>query len=67
MRRGKFERFHRSDGKFEMKYYFRLKAGNGEIIAQSEGYNTAAARDKGIRSVRLNALTARVVNESEYQ
>ena len=65
MRRGKFERFHRSDGKFEMKYYFRLKAGNGEIVAQSEAYNTAAARDKGIRSVRLNALTASVVNEGD--
>ncbi len=35
--------------------YFRLKAGNGEVIAVSEGYTSMQAAENGIRSVRENS------------
>ena len=38
--------------------YFVLKAGNGEIIAQSEQYTTKSAAKHGIESVQKNAPTA---------
>lgn len=53
---GKFEIFKDKS----MKYRFRLKASNGEIIASSQGYETKAALKKGINSVRLNAPLAKV-------
>ncbi len=37
------------------KYYFNLKAANGEIIGTSETYNSEQARDNGIESVKTNA------------
>jgi uncharacterized protein len=40
------------------KYRFRLKAGNGEIIAVSEAYNSRAGAINGIESVRSNAAGA---------
>lgn len=48
-------------GKYELykdagsQYRFRLKAGNGEVIATSEAYTTKAAAQKGIASVQANA------------
>lgn len=48
-------------GKFEIKttakgnFVFNLKAGNGQVIATSEQYNTIDACNKGIESVRKNA------------
>ena len=36
-------------------YRFRLRARNGKIIAVSEGYNSRAACENGIESVRKNA------------
>ncbi|MDF2506689.1 MAG: hypothetical protein K0Q52_548 [Microbacterium sp.] len=42
-------------------YRFRLKAGNGEIIATSESYTTKSAAVSGIDSVRRNAADAEVV------
>lgn len=44
------------------KHYFNLRAGNNEVIGTSEMYNSAAARDKGIESVKSNAPTAPVVD-----
>jgi len=41
-----------------------LKAGNHEIIGSSEGYNSEAARDNGIASVKANAATAVVEDET---
>ncbi len=47
--------------KFDLKktsndqYHFVLKAGNGEVIAQSERYTTKAAAKNGIESVKENA------------
>ncbi len=43
--------FHRfsslvKNGRRYKRFYFRLVASNGEIVAQSESYNTARARNK---------------------
>jgi uncharacterized protein YegP (UPF0339 family) len=45
------------------KYYFNLKAGNGQIIGTSEMYENASGRDNGIDSVKKNAPGAEVVVE----
>lgn len=47
----KFEIFAGKDGKF----YFRLRAANGQNIGSSEGYNDVAGCKNGIKSVRKNA------------
>ena len=47
----KFELYEDKAGKFR----FRLKARNGKIVAVSEGYQTKAACENGIDSVRKNA------------
>ncbi len=57
---GKFELFTDKAGKTR----FRLKAGNGEIIASSEAYNTKAAAKKGIASVKANAADALVDDQT---
>ncbi len=49
-------KFEIYQGKDE-NYYFRLKAGNGEIILSSEGYTTKSACQDGIDSVKNNALS----------
>ncbi len=46
------------------EFRFVLKAGNGEVIAQSEGYASKASAQSGIESVRKNAADATVVDES---
>ena len=51
---GKFELYEDKAG----KYRFRLKAGNGEVIASSEAYNSKASAKNGIESVRKNAAEA---------
>ncbi|AZS39569.1 YegP family protein [Microbacterium oxydans] len=54
---GKFELYTDKSG----EYRFRLKAGNGEVIAISEGYSSKSAALNGIDSVRRNAADAEVV------
>jgi uncharacterized protein YegP (UPF0339 family) len=54
----KFEIKKSANGKF----HFNLKAGNGEIIAASEMYNSKDAAKNGIESVKKNAPTAEVVD-----
>lgn len=54
---GKFELYRDKAG----EYRFRLKAGNGEVIAVSEGYSSKSAAQNGIDSVRRNAPEATVV------
>ena len=57
-------------GKFELykakndQYRFRLKAGNGEIIAVSEGYSTKAGAKNGIESVKKNAPDAKIDDQT---
>lgn len=49
---GKWELYTDKGG----EYRFRLKAGNGEVIAlSSEGYSTKASALNGIESIRKNA------------
>ena len=38
---------------------FNLKAGNGQVIGTSESYNSPAARENGISSVKKNAPDAK--------
>jgi uncharacterized protein YegP (UPF0339 family) len=45
------------------KYYFNLKATNGQVIGTSEMYETSSGRDNGIESVKTNAPGASVVEE----
>ena len=54
---GKFEYYKDKKG----KYRFRLKAGNGEIIAVGEAYESKAGCLNGIESGRKNAADADVV------
>ena len=44
---------------------FRLKGGNGEIIAVSEAYASKEATAAGIESVKKNAPTPKVVEMTE--
>lgn len=44
--------------------YFVLMATNGQVIGTSEMYKSAAAMEKGIASVRANALAAKLVDET---
>lgn len=48
---GRFERKESSNG----KHYFNLKAGNNQIIGNSEMYESVAACENGIESVKKNA------------
>ncbi len=52
----KYDRKTSTNGKF----YFNLKATNGQIIGTSEMYESAAARDNGINSVKTNAPSATI-------
>ncbi|MET9490015.1 DUF1508 domain-containing protein [Nocardia sp. NPDC006630] len=55
-------------GKFELfadaadKIRWRLKAANGEVIAQSQAYASKEAAKKGISSVQTNAAGAALVD-----
>ncbi|MCP3670969.1 MAG: YegP family protein [Gammaproteobacteria bacterium] len=52
----RYERKETKDGKF----MFNLKARNSQVIGTSESYNSVAARDNGIESVKKNAPGAKV-------
>jgi len=54
---GKFELYTDKSG----NYRFRLKAGNGQVIAVGEAYESKAAAENGIRSVQTNAPGATTV------
>lgn len=56
---GKFVIFEDGNGEWR----FNLKAGNGEVIATSEGYKTKQGCEKGIASVQANAPYASIVIE----
>ncbi|PLR36172.1 YegP family protein [Chimaeribacter arupi] len=57
-----------TDGHYEIKkakngrYHFELKAGNGEIILNSEMYASKASAENGISSVQTNAQ-----DEAQYE
>lgn len=54
---GKFELYQDKGGDWR----FRLKAGNGEVVATGQGYASKAGAMNGIDSVRRNAADADVV------
>ncbi len=57
---GRFDKKTAKNGKF----YFNLKAGNGQIIGTSEMYESEASRDNGVASVGKNAPDAKVEDET---
>ncbi|MEM9468880.1 MAG: YegP family protein [Pseudomonadota bacterium] len=46
------------------QYYFVLTAKNGQVIAQSEMYNSKDAAENGIESVKNNAPVAEIDDQS---
>ena len=57
-------------GKFVLKkgehggFHFSLVAGNGQVIASSQHYESKASALNGIKSVQTNAPDAAVVDET---
>jgi uncharacterized protein len=56
----RFEKLEAKDG----RPYFNLKAGNGQVIGNSEMYESVSSRDNGIESVKKNAPDATVDDQS---
>ncbi|MEP7266871.1 MAG: YegP family protein [Saprospiraceae bacterium] len=58
------------DARFELltstnnKFYFNLKATNGQVIGTSEMYEAAASRSNGVNSVKSNAPKASTEDKS---
>ncbi|BAU71978.1 YegP family protein [Metapseudomonas furukawaii] len=59
-REGAFEQRTASNGKF----YFVLKATNGQVIGQSQMYASAASASAGVESVKKNAPDATLVDDA---
>ncbi len=57
---GRFERLTASNGKF----YFNLKASNGQVVGSSQMYEAESGRDNGIDSVKRNAPGATVQDDT---
>ncbi|GAA1591875.1 YegP family protein [Kribbella sancticallisti] len=57
---GKFELYEDKSGGFR----FRLKAGNGEVIAVSESYKSKDSALNGIESVKKNAGGANIDDQT---
>ncbi|KQV74951.1 hypothetical protein ASC61_08035 [Aeromicrobium sp. Root344] len=57
-------------GTFELKtaksgqFHFNLKAGNGQVIATSEMYESKASALNGIESVKANAAGAAIDDQT---
>jgi|SRR4051812_30868817 len=56
---GRYDREESKNGKF----YFNLKASNGQAIGKSQMYESATSRDNGIESVKKNAPEAPTIEE----
>lgn len=46
------------------KYFFNLKASNGQVVGKSQMYAAEAGRDNGIASVQTNAPNATIEEEN---
>jgi uncharacterized protein YegP (UPF0339 family) len=57
----RFEIFNDKSGKFR----FRLRAPNNEIIAVSEAYTNKGSCLKGIKSIKTNALKAKIIDKTK--
>lgn len=58
---GKFEIYNDSRGEFR----FRLKAGNGEVVATGESYPTKDGVKRGIAAVQRAADGASIVDTTD--
>jgi uncharacterized protein YegP (UPF0339 family) len=58
---GKFEVYQDTSG----EYRFRLKAGNGQVIANGQAYTTKKACLNGIESIRKNAPDATIDDQTD--
>jgi len=64
------KRFSQEDSNFEKhnasndKFYFNLKASNGQIIGTSQIYGTEFGVEKGIASVKINASDAKTEDKT---
>jgi uncharacterized protein YegP (UPF0339 family) len=56
----KFEIYSDAKGEFR----FRLKAGNGEIVATGEGYKSKASAINGVDAVKRAAAEAEIDDKS---
>ncbi|MDO4704551.1 YegP family protein [Tannerella sp.] len=56
----RFEKHIAKNGKF----YFNLKATNGQVIGSSQMYESEASRDNGINSVQKNAPDAAIEDQT---
>lgn len=56
----RFERKESSNG----KHYFVLKAGNHEVIGKSQMYESAKSMENGIASVKKNAPTTTIDDQT---
>lgn len=71
LRETKNEEEQKMAGKFEVyqdkgdKYRFRLKAGNGQVIATGQGYASKESCLNGIESIKKNAPDAPIVEVEE--
>lgn len=59
----KYETYKDKRGEFR----FRLKATNGQIIAVGEGYKALASCMNAIKSIKANAKSAEVVDETKAE
>ena len=57
---GRFEVYQDKTG----EYRFRLKAGNGQVVASGQAYTTKKACLNGIESIRKNAPDAPVHDQT---
>ncbi|MBP3980207.1 MULTISPECIES: YegP family protein [unclassified Acidovorax] len=60
---GRYGRLSAKDG----SPYFTLKAGNGQVIGQSQMFSGEKARDEGIASVKANAPGAATDDQTANQ
>lgn len=60
-----FNRYERKKS-IDKKHYFVLKASNGQVIGNSEMFDTNAGMDNGIESVKKNGISASVAEEEPY-
>lgn len=57
----KFEVFHRRNLLGKMRWYFRIRAENGQIVAQSEAYSRKIDAMSTIQSLRQNVGVAETI------
>lgn len=57
----KFEVFHRRNLLGKKRWYFRIRAENGQIVAQSEAYSRKIDAMSTIQSLRQNVGVAETI------